>query len=86
MGEAIRLASTRGEVTVEGVIQETNLMPEKERTVRDVLSTMAERDLLERPPDQGETGRYIAGPTLRQSAPTPDAVRRLSPRAVHRWD
>jgi hypothetical protein len=39
----VGLASTRGAVTVEGVVEEANLVPGKERTVRDVRSTMAER-------------------------------------------
>ena len=83
---AIRLAFTRGEVTVEGVVEEANLVPGRERTVRDVLSTMEERGLLERPPDHEETDRYVAGPTLRRSAPSPKSVRQLSSRAVHQWE
>jgi len=44
---ATRLALLEGRVTVAGVVEEANLIPGRERTVRDVLSTMAARDLLE---------------------------------------
>ncbi|WP_436347850.1 hypothetical protein [Natronorubrum sp. FCH18a] len=40
---AIRLAFLRGQVDVDGVMEEANLIPGYERTVRDVLSTMADR-------------------------------------------
>jgi len=82
---AIKLALTRGWVDVDGVIEEANLVAGRERTVADVLSTMAERDLLRESPDFDESGRYFAGSVLHRSAPSPAAVERLSDRGVHRW-
>ena len=78
---AIRLALHQGRVDVEGVVAEANLRPGRERTVADVLETMADRDLLR----ATETG-YVAGPGLLDSAPTPAAAKRASPRSVHRWE
>ncbi|SDR42714.1 hypothetical protein [Natronobacterium texcoconense] len=43
---AIRLTILEGRVHVEAVIEEANLVDGRERTVRDVLETMNERDLL----------------------------------------
>jgi hypothetical protein len=82
---AIRLAFTRGRVDVESVVEEANLVSGRERTVRDVLSTMADRDLLVEGPDFAESGRYLPGPVLRSSAPDPAAVRHLSASRTHRW-
>lgn len=82
---AIKLALTRGEVTVGAVIEEANLNPERYRTVGDVLATMAGRDLLDEAPDFECSGRYLVGERLQRSAPSPAAVDRLSDRAVHRW-
>lgn len=82
---AIKLALTRGEVTVEAVIEEANLPDGKERTVEDVLGTMASRDLLVEAPDAESSGRYLVGPVLQRSAPSPSAVRNLSSRAAHQW-
>jgi len=82
---AIRLALTRGWVTVDAVVEEANLRPGAHRTVEDVLATMADREMLVAAPDHGESGRYLVGPVLRQAAPAPDAVEHLSDRAVHRW-
>jgi len=50
---AIRLALLEGRVDVPSVVEEANLIPGRERTVRDVLSTMAGRGVLE-PVDDGE--------------------------------
>jgi len=82
---AIRLALTRGEVTVEGVVREANLRADRQRTVADVLATMADRDLLVAAPDFEASGRYLVGPVLAESAPPPSAVEQLSERAVHQW-
>lgn len=81
----IRLALTQGSATVEGVIEETNLDPQRYRTVEDVLSTMAERGLLTEAPDFDTSGRYLVGPVLRRAAPSPSDIDRLSDRAVHQW-
>jgi hypothetical protein len=83
---SIRIALTRGRVTADEVIEEANLTPGHRRTVEDVLSTMADRELLIEAPDFEASGRYLVGPVLRRSAPSPDQVDRLSERAVHRWD
>ncbi|MGM0592110.1 MAG: hypothetical protein ACQETI_10875 [Halobacteriota archaeon] len=82
---AIRLAFTQGWVDVDSVVDEANLVAGRERTVRDVLSTMADRDMLRESPDFDVTGRYFVGPTLRRSAPSPAAVKRLSADGTHRW-
>lgn len=82
---AIRVAVTRGVVDVESVVEEANLVPGRERTVRDVLSTMAERDLLREAPDFADTERYLVGPVLYRSAPSPASVDRLKADGAHRW-
>lgn len=82
---AIRLALTEGTVTVEAVVEEANLLAGRRRTVEDILSTMAERGLLVEAPDHETTGRYLVGPVLRETAPSPSAVDKLSDRAVHQW-
>jgi hypothetical protein len=82
---AIKLAYTQGWVDVESVVDEANLVAGRERTVEDVLSTMAERDLLREGPAFESTGRYLVGPVLRRSAPSPAAVRNVSRSGTHRW-
>jgi hypothetical protein len=82
---AIRLAYTQGRVTAEDVIEEANLLPGQRRTVEDVLSTMAEKGLLVESADFESTGRYLVGPVLRRSAPSPEQVNHLSKQAVHQW-
>lgn len=82
---AIRLALTQGEVTVEAVVEEVNLRPGVDRTVADVLGTMARRDMLVEAPDFDSSGRYLIGPVLRRSAPSAAAIDRLSDRALHQW-
>jgi len=57
---AIRLTILEGRVTTEGVIEGATLVSGRERTVRDVLSTMDERGLSV--PDDDEA--YVPGPTL----------------------
>jgi hypothetical protein len=83
---AIKLALTQGRVNVESVADEANLVPGRERTVVDILATMADRDLLVRGPNFEETGECLVGPVLRQAAPSPAAVDHLSDAAVHQWD
>lgn len=83
---AIKLALTRGSVDVESVVEEANLVPGRERTVEDVLTTMADRDMLVEAGDAEETGEYLVGPVLRRTAPSPAAVANLSDNAVHRWE
>ncbi|MFB6130911.1 MAG: hypothetical protein ABEJ28_08835 [Salinigranum sp.] len=82
---AIRLALTQGWADVESVVEEANLVAGRERTVRDVLDTMADRDVLRRGPRFDETGRYLAGPVLHRSAPSPSGVKMLSKNGVHQW-
>lgn len=82
---AIRLALLQGEVRTESVVEEANLRPDKERTVEDVLETMADRDMLVEAPDFESSGRYLIGPVLRRKAPAASAVENLSERAPHRW-
>jgi len=82
---AIRLALTQGWVTVDAVVEEANLPPGVDRTVADVLETMAAREMLVEATDHESSGRYLVGPVLRRSAPDPDAVDHLSERAAHRW-
>lgn len=80
---AIRVVLLEGRVDVDAVVEEANLVPGREATVADVLETMAERGVLV--PDGTGQG-YRAGRPLRQAAPSPGAVRRVSSRATHRWD
>lgn len=82
---AIRLAYLRGWVDVDSVVEEANLVPGRERTVADVLATMAERNLLREGRGFDETGRYLVGPGLLESAPSSAAVKRLSRQGVHQW-
>jgi len=82
---AIRLALARGELTAGAVVEEANLPPGKRRTVEDVLTTMADREMLVHAADFEESGRYLIGPVLRRRAPSPAAIGRLSKRATHRW-
>lgn len=83
---AIKLALTQGWVDVESVVEEANLVAGRERTVRDVLTTMASRDLLREAPDFAESERYLAGPVLHRSAPSPAAVDHLDSEGLHRWN
>jgi hypothetical protein len=78
---AIRLALLEGRVTVAGVVEEANLVPGRERTVRDVLSTMAERDLLH-PVDEDV---YVPGPVLLDSDRFDLDFDRASDGGAHRW-
>ncbi|MFC5971682.1 hypothetical protein ACFPYI_10095 [Halomarina salina] len=80
---AIRLAFLRGEVTVEGVVEEANLRPGHERTVRDVLSTMADRDLIK--PLSGNDDTYVAGPVLVDSDRQHLDFSKASDGGAHRW-
>jgi hypothetical protein len=82
---AIRVAFTQGPVTADAVIKEASPLPECYRTVEDVLSTVAKRDLLEEAPDFESSERYNVGGVLRRAAPKAGDVGSLSMRAVHRW-
>jgi hypothetical protein len=78
---AIRLALLEGRVDVPSVVEEANLIPGRERTVRDVLSTMADRKLLE-PIDDGA---YVPGPVLLNSDRFDLDFDRASDGGAHRW-
>lgn len=80
---AIRVVLVEGRVDVEAVMTEANLLDGREATVRDVLETMAEREVLV--PSSDGAG-YRAGEPLRQSAPSATAISHASTRAPHRWD
>ena len=82
---AIRLAIFQGELDVESVIEEANLVPGTERTVTDILETMEERSLLTKAPDFEESGRYLVGPVLLRSASQSTSQANPSDRAIHRW-
>ncbi len=82
---AIRLAYLRGWVDVESVVEEANLISGRERTVADVLETMCRRGLLREGPQFDATGRYLVGPSLQRSAPSPAAVKQLARHGVHQW-
>lgn len=83
---AIRLALTQGQVTTPAVIEEANLRSDVDRTVDDVLRTMAERNMLVEAPDFETSGRYLIGPVLQRSAPAATDIDKLSDRAAHRWN
>lgn len=83
---AIKLAITRGWVTADAVVAEANLVEGREPTVRNVLSTMADRDMLTEAPEFQSSGRYLVGPVLRESAPANHPVDNLSESGVHRWE
>ena len=78
---AIRLALLEGRVDVPSVVEEANLIPGRERTVRDVLSTMAGRGVLE-PVDDGA---YVPGPVLLNSDRFDLDFDRASDGGAHRW-
>ncbi len=80
---AIRLALLRGRVDVESVVEEANLIPGRERTVRDVLSTMAERDLLVA--RDGGDHEYVPGPGLLDGDRLGRDFSRASDGGAHRW-
>lgn len=82
---SIRLALTEGSVDVDGVVEEANLVGGRESTVRDVLETMADRDVLVKAPDFESSERYLVGPLLRRSAPSPSSVEHLAETGLHRW-
>jgi len=81
---AIRLAMLEGRVDVDGVMAEANLVEGRERTVRDVLSTMHDRDLLTAVGD-GE-GAYVPGPVLLDSDRFEMDFDRASDGGAHRWN
>ena len=78
---AIRLALLEGRVDTETVIEEANLIAGRERTVRDVLSTMDDRDIL------NATGNdtYLPGAVLLNSDRYDLDFQRASDGGAHRW-
>ncbi|WP_135821677.1 hypothetical protein [Halostella litorea] len=80
---AIRLAMLEGRVDVDGVMAEANLAAGRERTVRDVLSTMASRDLLA--PVDGDDA-YVPGPVLLDSDRFDLDFEKASDGGAHRWN
>ena len=81
---AIRVALLEGRVTVDSVIEEANLVAGRERTVRDVLSTMADRELLA--PTGGDEDAYLPGPVLLESDRFSLDFDRASDGGAHRWN
>jgi len=81
---AIRVALLEGRVTVDGVVEEANLVAGRERTVRDVLSTMADRDLLVPTGDDGAV--YLPGPVLLESDRFGLDFDQASDGGAHRWN
>lgn len=79
---AIRLAFLRGQVDVDGVMEEANLDPGHELTVRDVLETLADRGLLE---PTGENDRYVPGPVVIESDRFDLDFGKASDGGAHRW-
>lgn len=80
---AIRLAFLRGEVDVDGVMEEANLVPGREGTVQDVLETLAERDILRTTP--GDDLRYVPAPALLESKRSSLDFSMASDGGAHRW-
>lgn len=80
---AIRLALLSGRVDVAGVMVEANLVDGRERTVVDVLETLAERDLLDAV--DGESDTYRPGAVLVTSDRSRLPFERASENGVHRW-
>jgi len=78
---AIRLAILEGEVTTEAVIDEANLIPGRERTVRAILAKMADRDVLNA---VGED-RYLPGAVLLNSDRYDLDFSKASNGGAHRW-
>jgi hypothetical protein len=78
---AIRLALLEGRVDVDGVIKEANLVDGRERTVRDILRTMEERDLLEQLNDDV----YVPGDVLIESDRYDLDFEKASDGGAHRW-
>ena len=78
---AIRLALLEGRVDTEAVIREANLIAGRERTVRDVLSTMDDRDILNAVGDD----TYLPGPVLLNSDRYDLDFHRASDGGAHRW-
>ncbi|WP_336022323.1 hypothetical protein [Halobellus salinisoli] len=79
---AIRLALLEGEVTTDGVIEEANLIPGRERTVRSILAKMADRGVLNA---VGED-RYLPGEVLLNSDRFDLDFTKASDGGAHRWN
>jgi hypothetical protein len=80
---AIRLAMLEGRVTVDAVVEEANLIEGRERTVRDVLETMLERELLAKPSDEEV---YVPGRVLIESDRFDLDFEQASDGGAHRWN
>jgi len=78
---AIRLAMLEGRVDTESVIEEANLVPGRERTVRDVLDTMDERGVLNAVGDD----TYLPGKVLLNSDRFDLDFDNASDGGAHRW-
>ncbi|WP_144901408.1 hypothetical protein [Halobellus captivus] len=79
---AIRLAILEGQVTTESVIEEANLIPGRERTVRSILGKMADRGVLNA---VGED-RYLPGEVLLNSDRYNLDFDNASDGGAHRWN
>ncbi|MES3516895.1 MAG: hypothetical protein PPP58_04430 [Natronomonas sp.] len=80
---AIRLALLEGRVDVDGIVDEANLVAGRERTVEDILSTMAERGLLRRLDPEAHV--YAPGETLLESNRGNLDYAQASEGGAHRW-
>lgn len=78
---AIRLALLEGQVTTEAVIEEANLIPGRERTVRDILSKMDDRGVL----NAVDEDRYLPGEVLLNSDRFELDFSKASDGGAHRW-
>ncbi|WP_049987102.1 hypothetical protein [Halobellus rufus] len=78
---AIRLALLEGEVTTEAVIEEANLIPGRERTVRAILAKMDDRDVL----NAVDEDRYLPGEVLLNSDRFDLDFTKASDGGAHRW-
>jgi hypothetical protein len=81
---AIRVALLEGRVTVDSVVEEANLVDGRERTVRDVLTTMANRGLLVAA--DGDADEYYPGPVLLDSDRLELDFEKASAEGAHRWN
>lgn len=81
---ALRLALLEGRLDVDAVIEEANLVDGRERTVRDVLETMTDRELLVAV--EGDEGAYVPGPVLLESDRSDLDFDRASDGGAHRWN
>lgn len=81
---AIRLAILEGRVDIKGVVAEANMIPGRERTVRDILETMSDRGLLRA--IEGSDDTYVPGPVLLDSDRFDLDFTKASDGGAHRWN